>query len=40
MQRAYRKARTVFDAHDRRVINATCSGKLEVFERADYASLF
>lgn len=40
MLRAYAKARAVFDAHGRRVLNATLGGKLEVFERTDYASLF
>lgn len=40
MLRAYEKARVVFGAHGRRVWNATLGGKLEVFERVDYASLF
>ncbi|MFZ5617491.1 MAG: 6-hydroxymethylpterin diphosphokinase MptE-like protein, partial [Pseudomonadota bacterium] len=40
MERAYINARRAFDAAGRRVINATAGGRLEVFERADYASLF
>jgi hypothetical protein len=40
MIRAYEKTRAVFDAHGRRVWNATLGGKLETFERVDYASLF
>ena len=40
MLQAYAKARAVFDAHGRRVLNATLGGKLEIFERVDYASLF
>lgn len=40
MLRAYERARGVFEAHGRRILNATLGGKLEVFERAEYASLF
>ena len=40
MELAYRKAKRVFEADGRRVVNATLGGKLEVFERVDYDSLF
>ena len=40
MEKAYRKARKFFEADGRKVINATAGGKLEVFERRDYTSLF
>lgn len=39
MEKAYAKARRVFEKDGRRVINATVGGKLEVFERADFSAL-
>jgi hypothetical protein len=36
----YRTAKRAFEADGRRVINATAGGRLDVFERADFASLF
>ncbi len=40
METAYHKAKSVFEAHGRKVQNATVGGKLEVYERVDFASLF
>jgi len=40
MEVAYRKARRVYEADGRRVFNATVGGKLEVFDRVDFATLF
>lgn len=40
MEKAYRKAKMYFEADGRRIYNATVGGKLEVFDRIDYASLF
>jgi hypothetical protein len=40
MERAYEAARRSFEAGGRKIFNATVGGKLEVFERADYKSLF
>ncbi len=40
MEKAYAKAREVFEADGRRIVNATVGGKLEAFERVDYRSLF
>jgi hypothetical protein len=40
MLRAYARAREVFERHGRRVWNASAGGRLEVFPRIDYASLF
>ena len=37
---AYRMAREVYEKHGRRVIDATVGGKLTVFPKADYESLF
>ncbi len=39
MEKAYAKARAVFERNGRRIVNATSGGKLEVFERVDYDSL-
>jgi hypothetical protein len=39
MERAYVKARSVFEADGRRVLNATKGGRLEVFPRVDYDRL-
>jgi hypothetical protein len=36
----YRVVRKVFEANDRKVYNAGYGGKLEVFDRVDYGSLF
>ncbi|MFC1714998.1 6-hydroxymethylpterin diphosphokinase MptE-like protein [Candidatus Poribacteria bacterium] len=40
MEKAYRRAKEVFESDGRRICNATVGGKLEVFERVDYSSLF
>lgn len=40
MENAYRKARVFFEKDGREIINATTGGKLEIFERCDYTSLF
>ncbi|MFT5694775.1 MAG: hypothetical protein ACI9QQ_000750 [Myxococcota bacterium] len=40
MEKAYAKARAVFERDGRRIVNATVGGKLESFERVDYDSLF
>ncbi|MEM9705424.1 MAG: 6-hydroxymethylpterin diphosphokinase MptE-like protein [Pseudomonadota bacterium] len=40
METAYRKARAAFEADNRKIYNASAGGRLEVFERVDFASLF
>ena len=40
MEEAYRIARSYFKAHGVQVFNATAGGRLEVFERVDFDSLF
>ena len=40
MEEAYREAKKITDASGVRIINATKGGALELFERADYDSLF
>lgn len=40
MDKAYRKARMTYEANNRIIQNATVGGKLEVFDRVDYKSLF
>lgn len=40
MLEAYQEARTVTDQTNQRIYNATVGGKLEVFPRRDYVSLF
>ena len=40
MEQAFRRAREVYQADGRRILNATVGGKLEVFDRVDYRSLF
>lgn len=40
MEKAYLEARRVFERDGRRILNASVGGKLEVFERVDYESLF
>jgi len=40
MEKAYRKAKRHFEADGRTIFNATVGGKLEVFERVSYSSLF
>ncbi|MEM6527970.1 MAG: 6-hydroxymethylpterin diphosphokinase MptE-like protein [Chloroflexota bacterium] len=40
MERAYHRARTVYETHGRTIVNATAGGSLAVFERVDYDSLF
>jgi hypothetical protein len=40
MEKAYRKARMTYETHNRLIANATTGGKLEVFERVAYPSLF
>jgi hypothetical protein len=39
MERAYIRAREVFEADGRRILNATKGGQLEVFPRVDYDRL-
>jgi hypothetical protein len=39
-ERAYRMARTAYEAAGRRVLDATVGGKLQVFSKVDYCSLF
>ena len=40
MAKAYKRAKQAFESDGRRIYNATVGGKLEVFERVDYQSLF
>jgi len=40
MEKAYIKAKNVFESYGRKIYNATKGGNLEVFERVDYESLF
>ena len=40
MEKAYRKAKEAFEMDGRVIFNATIGGKLEVFKRVDYQSLF
>lgn len=40
MEAAYKKARRAYEAAGRKIINATAGGRLEVFARVDYDSLF
>lgn len=40
METAYRKARSAYEAAGRNVFNATAGGKLEVFRRVEFDSLF
>jgi len=40
MELAYRRTRRVFEQNGRRIFNATAGGKLEVFQRVNYDSLF
>lgn len=40
MEKAFRKARLYYEMHGKEIYNATAGGKLEVFERVDYDSLF
>lgn len=40
MERAYLKAKEVFEADGRKIYNAGIGGKLEIFDRVDYRSLF
>jgi hypothetical protein len=40
MEKAFARARDAFERQGRRIVNASVGGKLEVFERVDYASLF
>jgi hypothetical protein len=39
-ERSYRRARDAFEADDRKVVDATVGGLLEVFKKVDYLSLF
>jgi hypothetical protein len=39
-EQAYRLAKTAFEADGRRVLDATIDGKLDIFEKVDYQSLF
>lgn len=40
MENAYKKAKYYFEQDQRKIYNATAGGKLEVFERVDFNSLF
>lgn len=40
MELAYKKAKEVFEQDGRKIYNATARGKLEVFDRVEYAELF
>ncbi len=40
MELAYRRAREVFEASGRQILNATAGGKLEIFERIRYEEIF
>jgi hypothetical protein len=40
MERAYGRAKQVFESCGRQIFNATVGGQLEVFDRVDYRSLF
>lgn len=40
MEKAYQAARRSFERGGRRIVNASVGGKLEVFDRVDYRSLF
>ena len=40
MEQAFRQARDIFENNGRKILNATIGGKLEVFDRVDYYSLF
>ena len=40
MEKAYERAKQAFELDGRRIYNATVGGKLELFERVDYANLF
>jgi len=40
MELSYKRAKKVFEKDGRKILNATVGGKLEVFERVDYKSLF
>ena len=40
MELAYHRSKTVFEASGKRILNATVGGKLEVFDRVQYSSLF
>jgi hypothetical protein len=40
MERAYKKAKSFFEADGRKIYNATVGGHLEVFDRVDFNNLF
>jgi hypothetical protein len=40
MEKAYRRAKEVFEASGRKIYNATAGGKLEIFPRVDYDTIF
>jgi len=40
VEKAYRKAKEYADSHNIKIYNATRGGRLEVFERVDFDSLF
>jgi len=40
MEKAYERAKQVFESNGRKIYNATVGGELEVFERVNYSSLF
>lgn len=39
-ERSYRLAKQAFEADGRKIVDATVGGKLQVFEKVDYDSLF
>jgi hypothetical protein len=40
IEKAFRRARDIYEENGRRIFNATIGGKLEVFDRVNYYSLF
>ena len=40
MERSFKLAKKVFEEHGRAILNAGVGGKLEVFPRVEYLSLF
>jgi hypothetical protein len=40
MEKAFRRAKDIYEENGRRILNATIGGKLEIFDRVDYDSLF
>ena len=40
MEKAYKRAKIIFEADDRKIYNATVGGELEIFDRVNYNELF